>query len=167
MSNEEEQEESTLLAVRSRRLARCAVLRVFYALDSLGQIDADTVERTFSLVVAPIGPGEQDSLSDSVTFARTIVDGTLKDVLEIDRLVQQSSEHWTLPRICRIDRNILRLAVFEIVHFRDTPVSVIINEAVEVAKLYAAPDAAGFINGVLDHAARSIRGNEPTVKAVS
>ncbi len=160
-------DEAMLMAVRTRRHARCGVLRILYALDSLGQLDNETVEQTIALVLMPVGDGEESSLTDSTSFAKNLLSGTLKNVLEVDRLVQQSSEHWTLQRICRIDRNILRMAVYEIINFRDTPVSVIINEAVEVAKLYAAPDAASFINGVLDHAAKSIRGVEQPVKAVS
>lgn len=160
-------DETMRLAVRTRRQARCGVLRILYALDSLGQLDNETVEKTSELVFAPVGEGERASLSDSISFARTLLFGALKNVLEVDRLVQQSSEHWTLARICRIDRNILRMAVYEIINFKDTPVSVIINEAVEIAKLYAAPDAASFINGVLDHAAKAIRGVEQPVKAVS
>ena len=156
----DEPEESMLVAVRTRRDARCAVLRILYALDSLGRLDQQAVDQTVAVVIAPVGDGDDNSLSDSESFARNLLAGTLKSVLELDRLVQQSSEHWTLPRICRIDRNILRLGVFELLNFKDTPISVIINEAVELAKRYAAPDAAAFVNGVLDHAARAIRGAE-------
>lgn len=160
VSDDEEAEDSMLIAVRTRRDARCAVLRILYALDSLGRLDQQAVDQTVAVVIAPVGDGDDNSLSDSESFARNLLAGTLKSVLELDRLVQQSSEHWTLPRICRIDRNILRLGVFELLNFQDTPISVIINEAVELAKRYAAPDAAAFVNGVLDHAARAIRGAE-------
>jgi len=163
---EDQPDEVMMLAVRSRRLARSAALRILYALDSVGQLDSTTVALNSGLVIAAVGPGPEDSHTGAVNFANVMVEGLLKSVLEIDRLVQQSSEHWTLARICRIDRNILRIAVFELVTFQDVPVSVIINEAVEIAKEYAGPDAPSFINGVLDHAARSIRNQDPALKAV-
>jgi len=163
---EDQSDEVMMLAVRSRRLARSAAMRILYALDSIGQLDSATVALNSALVIAAVGPGLEESHTEAANFANVIVEGLLKSVLEIDRLVQHSSEHWTLARICRIDRNILRVAIFELVTFQDIPVSVIINEAVEIAKEYAGPDAPSFINGVLDHAARSIRNQDPALKAV-
>jgi N utilization substance protein B len=74
---------------------------------------------------------------------------------EIDVLIQEHSAHWRIPRMPAVDRNLLRLAVAELVGFPGTPVPIVINESLEIAKRYAAPESLSFLNGILDAIAKS------------
>jgi N utilization substance protein B len=74
---------------------------------------------------------------------------------EIDALIQQHSVHWRIPRMPAVDRNLLRLAVAELLGFPGTPVPIVINESLEIAKRYSAPDSLSFLNGILDAIAKS------------
>jgi N utilization substance protein B len=74
---------------------------------------------------------------------------------EIDTLIQQHSVHWRIPRMPAVDRNLLRLAVAELLGFPGTPVPIVINESLEIAKRYSAPDSLRFLNGILDAIAKS------------
>jgi N utilization substance protein B len=82
-------------------------------------------------------------------FAIEIVEGTVGRVEAIDRLLAEHSANWRLDRMSVVDRNILRLAVYELLS-RSTPASVVINEAIEIAKRFSTPEAPAFVNGVLD-----------------
>lgn len=75
---------------------------------------------------------------------------------EIDGLIQAASEHWRLERMAAVDRNLLRAAVAEMLGYPATPLPVIINEALEIARLYSAPESITFLNGVLDAIARGL-----------
>jgi len=83
------------------------------------------------------------------SFAQTLIDGTLREKLEIDAKLEQTAENWAVSRMSATDRNVLRLAVYEIL-FMSTPKAVVINEAVELVKRFGTVDSAGFVNGVLD-----------------
>lgn len=89
-------------------------------------------------------------------FCRQLVLGTLDRLAVIDELLGEASEHWSLSRMSAVDRNILRLAAYELLDRSDIPPSVSINEAIEIAKKYSTPDAAVFINGVLDRVKRMV-----------
>jgi N utilization substance protein B len=82
-------------------------------------------------------------------FASEIVEGTVGRVETIDRLLAEHSANWRLDRMSVVDRNILRLAVYELLA-RVTPASVVINEAIEIAKRFSTPESTAFVNGVLD-----------------
>ncbi len=82
-------------------------------------------------------------------FARGLVEGTIDRVEEIDKILIETSEHWRLGRMSTVDRNVLRLAVYELLT-KSTPASVVINEALEVAKRFSSPESVAFVNGVLD-----------------
>jgi N utilization substance protein B len=75
---------------------------------------------------------------------------------EIDALLDETSHHWRVERMQRIDRNVLRLGVFELVHLADIPRRVTINEAVELGKAFGNEDSSAFINGLLDRIANQI-----------
>jgi N utilization substance protein B len=87
-------------------------------------------------------------------FAGELVIGTLKHLEEIDRVVQEAAEHWKMERMAAVDRNILRCAVYEILHRSDIPAAVSINEALEIAKKYSSLESVAFINGLLDKIAQ-------------
>ena len=89
-------------------------------------------------------------------FCTQLVLGTLDRLAVIDELLSEASENWSLHRMSVVDRNILRLATYELVDRPDIPPSVSLNEAIEIAKKYSSPDAAVFINGVLDRVKRTV-----------
>ncbi|MBW2056887.1 MAG: transcription antitermination factor NusB [Deltaproteobacteria bacterium] len=83
-------------------------------------------------------------------FCECLVLGVVRHREEIDRLIEGYAEHWKLSRMTRIDRNILRIAVYELLHCQDIPPKVTINEAVEIGKRFGSEESGAFINGILD-----------------
>lgn len=88
-------------------------------------------------------------------FARRLVLGVLNHWEEIDRLIEQSADHWKLSRMAKVDLTILRMATYELVFCPDIPINVSMDEAIEIGKRYGSEDSAAFINGVLDHVAQA------------
>lgn len=84
-----------------------------------------------------------------VEFARSLVSGVRRNREELDRILAQTADHWSLGRMAATDRNVLRLGAFEIL-YTSTPGRVAINEAVELAKRYGSHQSAQFVNGILD-----------------
>ncbi len=82
-------------------------------------------------------------------FGRSLAEETIRRVEEIDALITAQSDRWRLSRMAAVDRNILRIAVYEFLD-TETPKRVVINEALEITKRFSAPDAVSFVNGVLD-----------------
>ena len=76
--------------------------------------------------------------------------GTVEHVEQIDEMIRRHAEHWRLDRMATVDRNLLRLAIYEFLYDRDTPKTVVINEAIEIARRFSAQESPQFINGVLD-----------------
>lgn len=106
------------------------------------------------------------------TFAERLVVGVMRERARLDPIISSAAEHWRLERIATVDRNVLRIAVFELLHESDTPAAVCIDEAIEIAKRFGSEQSGMFINGVLDairrrvergelHADDSTRGTEP------
>lgn len=89
-----------------------------------------------------------------VPFAKRIVEGVLAHVDEIDTMIQENAANWSLERMARTDRNILRMAIYEILYEPDVPGSVSVNEAVELAKMYGDADSSRFVNGILGNILR-------------
>jgi len=87
-------------------------------------------------------------------FVEELVTGTVRNIAEIDKVIQGAAENWDLNRMAAVDRNILRLAIFEILYRDDIPSAVTINEALEIAKKYSSLESVPFINGLLDKVAR-------------
>lgn len=90
-------------------------------------------------------------------YAQEVLQGIVRVRGEIDALISECASNWRLPRIAATDRNILRLAVYEMITENDIPDQVAINEAVEIAKRFAGDDSPSFINGVLDAVRKSLR----------
>jgi len=86
----------------------------------------------------------------SLPYARQLILGICEHQKNIDKLISSRSHNWRVERMALVDRNILRIAAFEMQHTDDVPATVAINEALEIAKRYAEPDSVGFINGILD-----------------
>lgn len=129
----------------SRRLAREAAFKALFQID-LGK---STTEQALRYVLTGLPLAESEA-----RFAREIVEGTFQRRPELDRLIQKYLVHWELDRLSAVDRNLLRLALFEILHRPDIPNAVAINESLELAKKYGGSDeAVAFVNGLLDRAA--------------
>ena len=101
-------------------------------------------------------PGELDPKARE--FARELVEGTIEKRAELDDFIAGSSDNWRLNRMALVDRNIMRMAVYEFLFIPETPKKVVINEAIEIAKRFSSGESTQFINGVLD----SIRKNVET-----
>jgi N utilization substance protein B len=92
---------------------------------------------------------EQLGGGELVEFARSLVAGARRNRTQIDALLGKTAEHWTLDRMAATDRNVLRLAAFELLH-TDTPRAVVIDEAVELARRFGTIQSGQFVNGILD-----------------
>lgn len=89
-------------------------------------------------------------------FAEDLFSVAIVNQEEIDRLIVQNSKHWRLERMPAVDRNLLRMAVGEMLGFKSTPFPIVINEALEIARRYCASESINFLNGILDAIARSL-----------
>src|SRR5438034_11806431 len=94
-------------------------------------------------------PIDQLLARDATTFTRELTDGVLRERDELDVLIERHSVGWTLDRIAPLERSILRVALYEMLHRPDVPDEVAIDEAVEAAKELCAAEAGGFVNGIL------------------
>jgi len=97
-------------------------------------------------------------------FADDLFRLTVERQQEIDDLIQKHAEHWKVDRMAAVDRNVLRTAVAEFLGYRQTPRPVIINEALEIARKFSAPESVQFINGVLDSVGKELAGAAAPVK---
>lgn len=93
---------------------------------------------------------ESELSEDTREFCEDLVKGTFEHSDEIDRLIEETSSNWRLDRMPVVDRNILRMAVYEFLYRDDIPLTVTINEAIELGKKFGTEDSGAFINGVLD-----------------
>jgi transcription antitermination protein NusB len=93
---------------------------------------------------------------DGREFADELVRGVSNDLARIDDIIRNVSRNWRLERMGRVDRNVIRLATFELEHMADIPRRVTLNEAVELAKRYGSEQSASFVNGVLDRIASDL-----------
>lgn len=134
----------------ARRQGREAALQMLYQMDA-SDIEAEDAVRLFW---THLGDSAEESLApDSVDFANDLVRGFGEDPARIDEIIRGVSHHWRLERMTCVDRNILRLAAFELLEMRKVPRRVTLNEAVELAKRFGSEGSAGFVNGVLDRIA--------------
>jgi N utilization substance protein B len=92
---------------------------------------------------------------DTKSFAEALVRGAQRERETIDEIIQRTSTNWKLERMARVDRNILRLAVYEILKRADVPLKVTLNEAIELSKKYGSEESSAFVNGILDRIANS------------
>lgn len=125
-------------------------LQALYTADLLGEWSRNPED------LLPRGPASAESLP----FARRLLEGVLARRKEIDRRIESSSSHWSVDRMNVVDRNILRVATFELLCCEDIPAKVSINEALELARTFADREAVSFVNGILDRVARGLPGPE-------
>jgi len=94
---------------------------------------------------------ERAVLPEIRDFAESLVRGTVEHLAVIDETIAKNAAHWSLARIAPVERNILRLATYELLRRYDIPERVVINEAIELAKMYGSEESGAFVNGILDH----------------
>lgn len=132
-----------------RRTAREFALQILYRLDMGQESLAEKILEEF---------WETNLTSDDVKeYTDSLVKGTKENQSEIDRIIADSAENWTLDRMASVDRNILRFSTYELLKRNEIPSSVIINEAIEIAKKYGTEESGSFINGILDRVAKEVR----------
>jgi N utilization substance protein B len=131
----------------SRTKARECALQALYQLDTSGGSATD--------VLAGLWAHFEPVDDDTKAFAEALVRGAQREQQVIDELIQRTSTNWKLERMARVDRNILRLAVYEILKRADVPVKVTLNEAIELSKKYGSEESSAFVNGILDRIANS------------
>ncbi|MHB9154773.1 MAG: transcription antitermination factor NusB [Endomicrobiales bacterium] len=124
-----------------RRQAREAALQMLYLCDICGFSQEDALNGYFQSL--PLQTLSQD-------FARQLFTGTWDRKPQLDELISKYAENWAMDRMAVVDRNILRLAAYEFIGMPETPISVVIDEAVEIAKKYSTSDSSKFVNGILD-----------------
>jgi transcription antitermination factor NusB len=132
-----------------RRKARELALQFLYQLDQSGDSDPGPHEAEF-WARHPVD-------DDGRRFASEMVRGTKANQSRIDATITECTEHWDLARMAVVDRNILRLAVYELMWGREVPPKVAINEAIEIAKKFGTQESSRFINGILDRVYRDLR----------
>jgi N utilization substance protein B len=100
-------------------------------------------------------PSGVDVPPAALPFVDQLVQGVLTHLPELDGLLVQFAEHWSLDRMAVVDRNLLRFALYELLYLDDIPAKVTINEAIEIAKRYGAQESGAFVNGILDRIVKS------------
>jgi N utilization substance protein B len=127
--------------MKHRTRARSIALQVLYELDIADHKPGEALQLRFE---------DEDLKEDRLEeFARQIVMGVLPLEEDLDNLIAEHAPEWPMDQVAVIDRNILRIALWELGIFQDTPIKVVINEAVELAKVYGSDSSPRFVNGVL------------------
>ena len=143
----------------SRRKARECALQMLFAAD-VAEMPATEVVRGYWAEL-----GEADLDDTAREFATRLAAGTLSNLELLDDRIRSRAEHWRISRMAVVDRNILRLAVYEFL-FEPTPRTVAINEALEIARRFSTYEATQFINGILDAIKRDLDEQQPQTNVV-
>ncbi len=131
-------------------------LQILYRLDIAGNAIPENLDEQLP-VVSELLPHLTFAEDKGIDLAYLMVEGICRNIKEIDDLLDRCVENWTVDRLTLIDRNILRIAVFEMKYLDDVPCKVAINEAIEAAKEFGTEKSGKFINGVLDKVLRMIK----------
>jgi len=124
-----------------RRKAREIAMQVLFCMDMSEDKSDELIDRLYEAANAP---------ADIRPFCDKLIKGVRDHRPDIDKVIEQFSDNWKLFRMACVDRNIIRIAVFELLHCEDIPPRVSINEAVDIAKKYGTGESGAFINGILD-----------------
>lgn len=131
-----------------RREGREAAIQFLYQHDLSGSLEPEALSSFYAF--RGISPAAR-------RFCQKLIDGILPDkIKEIDVLLQQHAQNYALERLSAVDRNILRLALYELLSKEETPIPVIINEAISIAKKYGTEQSGRFVNGILDEIQRTL-----------
>jgi transcription antitermination protein NusB len=133
--------------VGKRRKSRELAMQMLFQSD-VGRQNPDEVRRTFWQAREEVEPESRGFAEDLFRVATSRSD-------EIDGIIDRHSKNWRLNRMPAVDRNLLRMAIAELLGFPGTPIPIVIDEALEIARRYSAPESVDFLNGILDAVARS------------
>lgn len=131
----------------TRRQSRECAAQILYQIDIGSSPVGEAIRTYWEAYAAPPEVRE---------FAEELVRGTIRELPTIDLHIVEHSAHWRLPRMAAVDRNILRMAVYELYHCPDIPIRVTLNEAIEIGKKFGTDESGAFINGILDQVAKGI-----------
>ncbi|MBN2802858.1 MAG: transcription antitermination factor NusB [Deltaproteobacteria bacterium] len=129
----------------TRRRAREVVLQMLFQLEASG----NSPQQVISSFKSSFGDSE---LPDD--YSNKFFNSIAGDIPSLDDTIKKASDNWRLERMSRVDRNIMRMGVFELIFEPETPIKIVINEAVELAKKFGTEESASFVNGVLDRIAK-------------
>jgi N utilization substance protein B len=138
----------------SRRKARECALQMLFAADFADAVPEEVLKTYW------VELGDSDVEETAREFATRLAAGTLSHLEVLDERIRSRAEHWRIPRMAIVDRNILRLAVYEFL-YEPTPRTVAINEALEIARRFSTYEATQFINGILDAIKRDLDEQQP------
>ena len=144
----------------TRRKARESALQMMFAADVI-KVESGVLTEDYWNELGEVGTDDKTRM-----FANNLVAGALSNLQAIDDKIRTRAEHWRIERMAIVDRNVLRLAVFEFL-YEDTPHTVVINEALEIARRFSTFEATQFINGILDGIKldlEKLAGADPTAK---
>lgn len=141
-----------------RRRGREYALQMLYAMDLTGYLP-DEVFAGFNAI--------QDLNRDAFYYARRLVDGVYGRLDEVDAVLARYAEHWKIHRMAAVDRNLLRLGIYELMFLKDIPFPIVINEALEIIKEFSDQEGTQFVNGILDSASQEFRPDESNPRARS
>ncbi len=142
----------------NRHLARTIAMQTLYLWDFNGQQE-ENLDKIIKKNLHEFAPGFDDE-----GFTKKTIEGVLKNLPEIDGYITKYAPEWPLEQITIVDRNILRLGIYEMIYNKDIPERVAINEAIEVAKTYGGDSSGKFINGVLGAIYKDIEPAQATNK---
>jgi N utilization substance protein B len=145
----------------TRHKARECALQMLFASDLVRDTDCETLCRNYWKEL-----GDQSIDDKTRDFANSLACGTVREIGAIDDRIRTRAEHWRIERMAIVDRNVLRLAVFEFL-YTDTPNGVAINEALETARRFSSFEATQFINGILDGIKLDLDGASENPEALS
>lgn len=138
-----------------RRRAREHSLQFLYQVDLLkSSSERIDIDKQINLYWAN---KDKQPEREVIDFSNRINAGTAENLDAVDEIISKYSKNWKLSRISKIDMNILRIAVYELLFIKDVPAKVVINEAIEIAKKYGTEESGSFINGILDNISKSIK----------
>jgi N utilization substance protein B len=142
----------TVSANTGRRRAREAALQMLYQME-IGRASAHEAIVTYW----PAHDADEEVPEPLRQFANALVRGTMERLPEIDAMIAAHAQNWRIERMVVIDRIVLRLCVYELLTEPETPAKVVINEGLELARLYSGEEAVAFVNGVLDSVRKELK----------
>ena len=134
-----------------RRKAREIALQVLYQIDIAETDVQEAIELYWRNFEAPENARE---------FSTELITGTIKNLVAIDEAISTCSEHWSLDRMAKVDKNILRMAVYELLYCNEIPPKATLNEAIDLGKEYGSETSGSFVNGILDAFYAHMRKND-------
>ena len=140
-----------------RRRSRECALQMLFQIDMAGGMPVEVYPHFWK---------EHEAEAEVREFAQGLVEGVMKEREALDRVIAGSVEHWRIERMAVVDRNVLRLSVYELAWLPETPPVVVIDEAIELGKKYGSEQSGSFINGILDAVRKRIeRGEVPSARS--